>query len=108
METNTSLWLILGFAGLFALLRAMVDQVRRRFWRQAARVLSSAFWGFMGALLVRDWLEVSPRTLWVIAALLGWVGYEATVGMMLRLLESKGGVKLEGNKKGGDREGAGH
>jgi len=69
METNTPLWLILGFAGLFALLRAMVDRVRRRFWKQAVRVVSSALWGLMGALLVREWLEVSPRTLWVVGGL---------------------------------------
>ncbi len=100
METNTSLWLILGFAGLFALLRAMVDRVRRRFWKQAVRVVSSALWGFMGALLVREWLEVSPRTLWVVAALLGWVGYDATVGMMVRLLERQGRVKLDISETG--------
>lgn len=98
MNPETSPWQALAqtllFAGVGALLKVLVQAVRRRPWRRAVRVLASAFWGAMVALLVSEWLEVTPKTLLVLATLLGWLGYENSLQGVHNLLE-KSGLKLE-------------
>ncbi|GEM84304.1 hypothetical protein [Meiothermus hypogaeus] len=95
-------WQFFGVMGAFAvagaLLKVLVESVRSKFWKQALRVLSSAFWGTLAAILVSDWLTLSPKSLLVLATLLGWVGFEATLGNLLRLVGKKTDLKLEAPK----------
>lgn len=95
-------WQLFGVMGAFAatgaLLKVLVESVRSKFWKQALRVLSSAFWGTLTAVLVSDWLTLSPKSLLVLATLLGWVGFEATLGNLFRVVGQKTDLKLEGPK----------
>ncbi|GIW34446.1 hypothetical protein [Meiothermus sp.] len=92
-------WQFFGVMGAFAatgaLLKVLVESVRSKFWKQALRILSSAFWGTLAAILVSDWLTLSPKSLLVLATLLGWVGFEATLGNLFRLVGKKTDLKLE-------------
>lgn len=82
-------WTVYAWCGLVAaisaLLRAGLDGARGR-WRKVARVASSALWGLFGAMLMAEWLELSPEAVVAIGALLGWVGYESVVGVLLKAL----------------------
>ncbi|MCX7601214.1 MAG: phage holin family protein [Meiothermus sp.] len=92
-------WGIIGlFAGAGALLRFLVESAQGPCWKRALRVLSSAFWGTLAALLVSDWLTLSPKSLLVLATLLGWVGSEVTLGQLLRAVGKKTDLKLEAPK----------
>lgn len=99
-------WVVYAWCGLVAvisaLLRAMLDGARGR-WRKVARVASSAFWGLFGAMLLAEWLELSPEAVVAIGALLGWVGYESAVGVLLKALGLRRGKeeeKLEPGNRG--------
>ncbi len=81
------------FAGLGALLKLLVQSVRHRSWRRAVQLLASAFWGGMATLLISEWLEVTPKTLLVLATLLGWLGFETSLDFLGRLLEKRLGLE---------------
>lgn len=87
--------LVGAFTGAGALLKVLLESVRGGFWKQALRVLSSAFWGILGAILVSDWLTLSPKSLLVLATLLGWVGFEATLHNLLKWVGKKADLHLE-------------
>ncbi|MCX7784099.1 MAG: hypothetical protein N2318_10720 [Meiothermus sp.] len=89
---------ICAFAAAGALLKVLVESVRGKFWKQALRILSSAFWGALATILVSDWLTLSPKSLLVLATLLGWVGFEATLGNLFRVVGKKTDLKLEAPK----------
>ncbi|MDX2006993.1 MAG: hypothetical protein SFU83_17285 [Meiothermus sp.] len=93
------LWQLLlltcGFAGVGALLKVLVESVRHRLLRRGVRILSSAFWGGMVVILLSEWSDFSPKTLLVLATLLGWLGFEATLSAATRLLEKLLGVGAE-------------
>ncbi len=84
-----------AFTGAGALLKVLLKSVRGRFWKQALRIFSSAFWGTMAAILVSDWLTLSPKSLLVLATLLGWVGFETTLSNLFRLVGKKADLNLE-------------
>jgi len=86
--------LIGAFAGAGALLRALIQKVGGRFWKQALRIHSSAFWDTQAAILVSDWLTLSPGSLLVLATLLGWVGYKTTLGSLSWVLSQKTDLDL--------------
>ncbi|RIH85317.1 hypothetical protein [Calidithermus roseus] len=98
-------WTVYAWSGLVAaisaLLRAGLDGARGH-WRKVARVASSAFWGLFGAMLMAEWLELSPEATVAIGALLGWVGYESAVGVLLKALGLRRSKeeKLEPGNKG--------
>lgn len=98
LEAWQLLAIIGAFAGAGALLRFLVESVRSKFWKQALRILSSAFWGTLAAILVSDWLTLSPKSLLVLATLLGWVGFETTLGNLLKMVGKKTDLKLEAPK----------
>lgn len=87
--------LVGAFTGTGALLKVLLENVRGGFWKQALRVLSSAFWGILGAILVSDWLTLSPKSLLVLATLLGWVGFEATLRNLLKWVGKRADLNLE-------------
>ncbi len=92
-------WPLVGvmaaFAATGALLKVLIESVKGGFWQQALRILSSAFWGTLAAILVSDWLHLSPKSLLVLATLLGWVGFETTLKNLLRVVGKKTDWKLE-------------
>lgn len=95
--SHLQLWqafaLTAAFSAISALLRALVDGVRKGIWRKVWRVASSAFWGGMAAILLSQWLKVNPETLMVLGAVFGWVGYQATLSTLLRVIENRIGLK---------------
>lgn len=95
-------WQFFGVMGSFAatgaLLKVLVESVQSKFWKQSLRILSSAFWGTLAAILVSDWLTLSPKSLLVLATLLGWVGFEATLGNLFRVVGQKTDLKLKAPK----------
>jgi hypothetical protein len=94
------LFVVVGvFTGTGALLRVLLKSVRGRFWKQALHVLSSAFWGTLAAILVSDWLPLSPKSLLVLATLLGWVGFETTLHNLFQVVGKKTDLKLEPTPK---------
>ncbi|RIH87728.1 hypothetical protein Mterra_01120 [Calidithermus terrae] len=96
-------WTVYGWCGfaaaVSAVLRAGLDGARGR-WRKVARVASSAFWGLFGSLLLAEWLELSPRAVVAVGALLGWIGYETTVGTLLKAFGLRLGKDEERFKPG--------
>ena len=103
MNGEQPLWQLLlltcGFAGLGALLRVLVEGVRNPLLRRGVRVLSSAFWGGMAVVLLSEWSDFSPKTLLVLATLLGWLGFEATLSAVTKLLEKVIGISAERIKR---------
>lgn len=96
-------WQLFAVVGAFtsagALLKVLLESVRGKFWKQALHVLSSAFWGTLAAVLVSDWLTLSPKSLLVLATLLGWVGFETTLRNLLRVVGKKADLNLEPSPK---------
>ncbi len=90
--------LVGAFTGAGALLKVLLESVRSGFWKQALRVLSSAFWGTLAAILISDWLTLSPKSLLVLGTLLGWVGFEATLRNLSRWVSKKTDLNLEAPK----------
>ncbi|GIW26286.1 hypothetical protein [Meiothermus sp.] len=87
--------LVAAFAATGALLKVLVESVRGKRWKLALRIVSSAFWGTLAVILVSDWLTLSPKSLLVLATLLGWVGFETTLGNLIRVMGKKTDLKLE-------------
>lgn len=96
MNPDLSIWRafsqVLVFAAIGALLRLLVQSVHHRYWKQAVRVLANVFWAAMATLLLSEWLEAHTRTLLVLATLLGWLGFEASIGLLSRVLEKRTGL----------------
>jgi hypothetical protein len=81
------------FAGIGALLKMLLDSLQGG-WKKAIQVVSSAFWGGMTVILLSEWSGASPKTLLVLATLLGWLGFETTLNAVLKLLEKVVGTKV--------------
>jgi hypothetical protein len=103
MNGEPPLWQLLlltcGFAGLGALLKLLVESVRNPLLGRGVRLLSSAFWGGMVVILLSEWSDFSPKTLLVLATLLGWLGFEATLNTVTKLLEKVLGISSERIKR---------
>ena len=96
------LWQLLAltclFAGLGALLKLMVESVKNPLLKRATGVLSSGFWGGMAVILLSELTEFSPKVLLVLATVLGWLGFEATLSALLKWLERITGLKQDKSK----------
>jgi len=97
-DSDPSIWVTFGwgafFAGLAALLKTLVDGIRRTPKQVIAKVLVTGFWGGIAAWVVAEWFTVSPSLLGALSAVFGWAGYEATVSTVARVLGEKTGVAL--------------
>ena len=97
-DADQSIWVIFGwgafFAGLAALLRTLVDGIRRTPKQVVAKVLVTGFWGGIAAWTLTEWLTLSPTLLGSLSAVFGWAGYEATVTAVMRILGERTGVAL--------------
>ncbi|MBF6596069.1 MAG: hypothetical protein IVW51_16720 [Thermaceae bacterium] len=93
MNADTPIWQVFISAALLALsgavLRVLVDSVQSLAWKKALRILSSAFWGGIAAIFLSGWLKMERSGMMAAAVMFGWMGYEAVLETVGRILASR-------------------
>lgn len=85
-ETLTIFSLAFVMAGLGALMKILLDGVKRTPKQIATKILIMSFWGGVYGWAITAQLTLSPEALAASSVVIGYAGYEVTISLIMRLL----------------------